>query len=216
MTPPLVFTHGWKDSADAWSAVVDELGKLDQRSGFDDSLVTWNLPYHGGAAALEQPERPARAELLTLLDAHVDRAGTPAVLVGHSLGGYLSLAYTLEHPDKVAGLVLIATGPGFKKAEPREAWNKWARKKADPTTPGQELVVLQHDAAVIEGLGNIVAPTLVIQGARDTQYDGARKVFTSRIAGSEAVVLEGGGHNVHRKMPETVASLIADFMKRRV
>ena len=38
------------------------------------------------------------------------------MLVGHSLGGYLSLAHTLDHPDDVAALVLIATGPGFRRA----------------------------------------------------------------------------------------------------
>ena len=203
----MIFTHGWKDSSAAWTALVDQLG---------GSGNTWDLPYHGGSGPLTKPDQPAHAQLLELLDQQVTESGSPVVLVGHSLGGYLSLAYTLEHPDKVAGLVLVATGPGFKRDEPRAAWNQWARDNADPDHPGQELVVFQHDSSVIDGLEQITVPTLVIQGARDTQYDGARKVFEARLVDVESVVIEGGGHNVHRKMPDALAPLIEDFLERRL
>ena len=44
-------------------------------------------------------------------------AGTPVVLVGHSLGGYAAMAYAAAHPDALDGLVLAGasatpTGPG--------------------------------------------------------------------------------------------------------
>src|SRR5439155_739172 len=49
---------------------------------------------------------------------------------GMSLGGYLSLAFHARHPDGVAGLVLIDTGPGFRRDDPREQWNRFAERTA--------------------------------------------------------------------------------------
>ena len=52
-------------------------------------------------------------DMLALLDhLGVDRA----VLVGHSLGGFASLRFYLEHPERVAALVLFGSGPGFRDA----------------------------------------------------------------------------------------------------
>ena len=36
----------------------------------------------------------------------------PAVVLGHSYGGFVALELALRHPGSVAGLVLVATGPG--------------------------------------------------------------------------------------------------------
>ncbi len=42
----------------------------------------------------------------------VDRLAEPRVhVLGHSHGGFVALRYTLEHPDRVAGLILYDTSP---------------------------------------------------------------------------------------------------------
>ena len=53
--------------------------------------------------------------MLALLDAE---GVEQAVLGGHSLGGYLSLAFHSAHPERVKGLMLLGTGPGFRKDPP--------------------------------------------------------------------------------------------------
>ncbi|CAM3743936.1 Putative alpha/beta hydrolase [Litorimonas haliclonae] len=40
------------------------------------------------------------------------------VLLGHSLGGHLSLLYTAAHPEKVKGIALIASGSVYFRAYP--------------------------------------------------------------------------------------------------
>ena len=43
----------------------------------------------------------------------------------------MSLAFYRSHPERVRALLIIDTGPGFKKDEAREAWNK--RSLTTPT-----------------------------------------------------------------------------------
>ncbi len=204
-----VFTHGWKDEGAVWSPLIDALDNA------VDATV-WDLPYHGAAGPLERPDRDSRDEVLELLDAQIAAAGVTEsgpVLVGHSLGGFVSLAHAVTRPGVAAGLALIATGPGFKRDEPRQKWNDWARRHADPDRPGEELVVLQHDALVIERMHEIDVPVLVITGERDTQYDAARAVFEKKLKSVSSVVIDGAGHNVHKTHAPDVAGHIRQWME---
>jgi pimeloyl-ACP methyl ester carboxylesterase len=57
-------------------------------------------------------DRYDMATYVKFLAAVVDHLGHPAVRVlGHSYGGFVALRYTLEHPDRVAGLALYDTSP---------------------------------------------------------------------------------------------------------
>src|SRR5262252_4224311 len=47
-----------------------------------------------------------------------------------ALDGYLSLAYHVAHPDRVAALVLVDTGPGYRNPEARARWNLMAERMA--------------------------------------------------------------------------------------
>src|SRR5437870_13739517 len=53
-----------------------------------------------------------------------------AVVSGLSLGGYMSLAFYLAHPERVRALVLCDTGPGYRNPEGRAVWNRRAEKQA--------------------------------------------------------------------------------------
>src|SRR5258708_37025985 len=93
-------------------------------------------------------------------------ADNPAVLIGHSLGGYLSLCVAVQYPQLVKALVLIATGPGFRDETAREQWNRYALSMdtgADAHPAARQLGV-NSDANVINGLGSIQVPVLVVVG----------------------------------------------------
>lgn len=48
-------------------------------------------------------------------------AGTPAILVGNSMGGLVSILEAAAHPDRVAGLVLLDPALPLAPGEPRDA-----------------------------------------------------------------------------------------------
>ncbi len=85
----------------------------------DHHVVTWDMRGHGRSEA--PPGLYTREDALDDLGAVVDAAmavaAGPALLVGHSLGGYFSLAYTLARPETVRGLALLSTGPGFRNPD---------------------------------------------------------------------------------------------------
>src|ERR1700740_205998 len=172
---PLLLSHGFCASARMWDRNVAAL------SG-DREVLAWDMRGH---ARSDAPPRAADygvdhsvADMLALPDAI--GAGR-AVLGGMSLGGYLSLAFAARHPERVAALILVDTGPGFRRAQPRERWNTLAARTAHalerdalgavPTSPEAgahreaiglahtaRLVMAQRDASVIDSLERIRAP----------------------------------------------------------
>src|SRR5258708_39295470 len=66
------------------------------------------------------------------MSALVDQGGAGADIVGGlSLGGYMSLAFYRSHPERVRAQLIIDTGPGFKKDDARQVWNKRAHDTGD-------------------------------------------------------------------------------------
>lgn len=100
--------HGSRLASSQWAPQVALLQGL-----VDLTLV--DLPGHGVRAG----EAFTLERCVEVIDDAVRGvpAGTPVVLVGHSLGGYAAMAYAAAHPDTLDGLVLAGasatpTGPG--------------------------------------------------------------------------------------------------------
>ena len=65
---------------------------------------------------------PTEARALVDIDDVIASIDEPVVLVGHSLGGYLSLAHAATRPGAAKGVIVLNTGPGFRDPEKREGW----------------------------------------------------------------------------------------------
>jgi len=92
--------HGWSSS---WYAMSPLVGLLSQRF----LAIAIDLPGYGESPPL--PNRvtiPAYADLL--VDFIEEMTDGPIVLVGHSMGGMISLTLALRHPALVERMVLIA------------------------------------------------------------------------------------------------------------
>jgi pimeloyl-ACP methyl ester carboxylesterase len=104
----VVLVHGSQLSGAQWWRYAALLGP-------DVELAVPDLPAHGSRR--REPFTWERA--LEVVGDAVDAGdpGVPVVLVGHSLGGYLAMAYAAAHPQRLSGLALLGAsavpaGPG--------------------------------------------------------------------------------------------------------
>ncbi len=230
--PPLLLTHGYSASSAMWAPNVDALG-------FDRRVITWDLRGHGRSDSPADPLRYTQALSLDDMAAILDASSAPrAVLGGHSLGGYLSLAFRLAHPERVAGLVLVDTGPGYKQDAGREKWNAMAERfavgfetrgldalaaspevNAGPHDPaGLALaargILTQSDASIMTSLGEISVPTLVLVGGDDQPFLAAAEIMAAKVPGAVAVTIDGAGHAPNLDRPAEFDAAVVRFLAR--
>lgn len=102
----VVLLHGSGSQAGDWNGVVPALLKRHH-------LLVLDLPGHGesGPAEGALPVGDLADSLGALLEAR--SAGKPAVLIGNSLGGWVSLLYALRHPERVERVIGISSSGIF-------------------------------------------------------------------------------------------------------
>jgi pimeloyl-[acyl-carrier protein] methyl ester esterase len=94
MHTPLVFLHGWGQSAQVW---------YPQQQTFPHAHFM-NLPGHGG-----------EADSTTWMEALAKQLPQqPCTLVGWSLGGMLAMQLAITYPEKVKSLVLVSSTAKFR------------------------------------------------------------------------------------------------------
>jgi pimeloyl-ACP methyl ester carboxylesterase len=229
---PLLLTHGFGATAGMWTPNIDALST-------DRPVIVWDQRGHGSSDAPEDMD--AYSEQISVADmaAILDAAGADrAVVGGMSLGGYLSLAFHLAHPRRVAALLLVDTGPGYRNDAAREKWNAWVERRAQKLERGEapdgmsaELaqavhehpeglpraargVMAQKDARVITSLDGIRVPTLVVVGAQDTDFLAGADYMHRKIRDSRRVVIEDAGHAANMDQPEAFNTAVREWLKQ--
>jgi pimeloyl-ACP methyl ester carboxylesterase len=113
---PVIFVHSLAGNTSHWSAQLEHLRKVRRAVAFD-------IRGHGNS---ESPKDGNFAidSLANDIDIVADELGLKRfVLVGHSSGGTVAIAYASAHPEKVAGL-LLADPSGDARKVPVEQANQ--------------------------------------------------------------------------------------------
>lgn len=99
---PIILLHGLYASSDSWMELVEDFHQSYQ-------LILVDLRNHG-----RSPHTPSYSydemstDLLCLLnELNIDQA----VLIGHSMGGKVAMRFSLQHPERVKGLVVEDISP---------------------------------------------------------------------------------------------------------
>jgi pimeloyl-ACP methyl ester carboxylesterase len=229
---PVLLTHGFSSSSQMWEPNLPALAGSRQ-------IITWDVRGHGLSGSPDDPALYSEALSVDDMTAVLDAVGVhQAVVGGLSLGGYLSLAFHLAHRDRVAALMLFDTGPGYRRDEAREEWNRRVERTAsafetrgvDALSDSPEVarttnrnptglaraargIMAQFDSRVIDSLPSIVVPTLVVVGARDTAFLAPADYMAGKIPGAVRVVLDGAGHASNVDRPEAFNQAVLEFLE---
>jgi len=229
----LLFVHGAGSNGNTWQR---------QLAGFADrhSPLALDFPGHGRSGGTESLKsiEAYRDCLAAFTDALRLR---PCVLVGRSMGGAVAMAYALAHPERVRGLVLVATGARFDLPQALlDTWRNvmngraqqpfttdafssktdfavmreaWMEQvKTDPRVRYFDFVAC-NAFEVTERLGAIKVPTLIIAGRDDTITPPAHSEVLHRgIAGSKLVVIDDAGHTVPAEKPAEFNAAVTEFL----
>ena len=239
-TPPaldrgelLVFLHGAGSNAHTWHRQLAHFEAT-------HSAVALDFPGHG---------RSGSTEGLADLDAHVRCLDAfaaalrlrPAVVVGRALGGAVAVAFAAAHPERVRGLVLVATPARF--AIPPAALDTWRDVTMGRATqpfamnlfsPGADMAVVREcfmeqvktdprvrytDMLACDGvdlsqrLAALRVPTLVITG-RDDHFappDQAEAV-QRLVPGARLAVIDAAGHMLTSEQPAAFNAAVEQFL----
>lgn len=200
--PPVVLLHGMGDDSSVWDQTVADLAG-------DFACTAVDLPGHGRSPVPDDPDAYRRETVLEALDAVLEQTG-PALVVGHSLGGYLALAHriTRQNGSTAAGLVLVSTGPGFRDADSMAHWNDRVNANAPSLSfPPAAAIGLHVDSMVIDRLEEVTVPVGLVVGSGDRNFMGANDYMEARLSDVRRVTVEGGRHRVMLTHPGEVAAM---------
>lgn len=199
----IVFSHGVGSSAEVWKQWVPILSPSHR-------VVVWDQPGHGlsAPAPLEAYGPALGYESLC----RVVGDTSDVILVGHSLGGYLSARFALANPTRVRALVLVATGPGFRNPEAMAKWNSDVKRGAEKRGRPESLVGLHEDSYVIDHLADIACPSMVLVGSEDAAFVGATDYIEKKVPGIVRHTIDGAGHMVPETHGSELAIMVKDFL----
>ena len=166
----------------------------------------------------------------------------PFVLAGHSMGGAIAQTFASLHPERLRGMVLVATGARLR-VHPNildgirtdmEAVGRllveWAY--GPRATPSQKrrfveqfnMVdedVMYHDWAacnafdIRDKLPQIDVPTLVVAGSMDQLTpEKYGRYMAENLPNADFALIEGAGHMLTQEQPQLLINAIRGFLER--
>ncbi len=227
----IVLIHGVNDQAGSWVSVVRPLMT-------DSRVVAIDLPGHGQSAPATGPlPMPL---MVNAVQTVVDRESPdkPVVLVGNSMGGWVSMLYAADHPARVSRLVLedasgmswdVSHVPMFPKT--REEALTLLHLVHGPDTPiaGYLVDAVLRDAATMPQarvlqagvvfavvdtrLHDITMPVTMIWGAHDGLLPLAyADALRAHLPGSTLHVIDSAAHVPHRQAPAEFTRILREAL----
>lgn len=99
---PIIIIHGLYGSSDNWLTIARELSS-------DYLVYLVDLRNHGNSPHTDRHTYPLmKLDLLEFVDRHdIEKA----VIIGHSMGGKVAMAFSAEFPERIKSMAVIDIGP---------------------------------------------------------------------------------------------------------
>jgi len=204
---PIVLVHGTRTSSKIWD---DQVRALTEGG---HPTIAIDLPGHGTRAH----ERLTFEGGIAAIDAAVRACAEPPLLVGLSLGGYMSLAYAARHEDRLAGVVLAGCSTDLK-GKPLGAYRRASRRVVDALGLGggtwhvvTDMLSALHGYTPVQDLRRLALPVWLVNGSRDPLRIDERRYRDAR-PGTRLTVVPGAGHDVNAHAPVAFNRVLLDAL----
>ncbi|MBG42814.1 MAG: alpha/beta hydrolase [Aequorivita sp.] len=112
----IVLIHGFLESATMWKPLIPQLSK-------NNFVITIDLPGHGNSGVIA--ETHSMELMAEVVDAVLQKLHiSSATFIGHSMGGYVTLAYTELFSEKVDKIILLNSTPAADSEERKKNRNR--------------------------------------------------------------------------------------------
>jgi pimeloyl-ACP methyl ester carboxylesterase len=184
--PPVVFSCALCTTCVNWQPQVAPLVAAGVR------VVLWDYRGHGRSSAPSDPDAYSLEHVVDDLGRVLDWAapGRPAVLGGLSFGGLASLHFSLRHPERVRGLLLVDSGPGFKNPKAQAGWARATERSAAFIEAWGLAAFAEKAAATTVGLRPELPAAKAAAAAIVAQDPAGLAVFARRVAGVAPPVID--------------------------
>ena len=130
--PPVVFEAGIAATSLSWQLVQPEIAKFTQSVSYDRAGLGWSDASRDARNIWDVAE-----ELRTVL--HRADIPQPRILIAHSYGALITIAYSLRHRSEIAGMVLVDPVAASEWSNPSESYSKTLRRGILLSTRGASL-----------------------------------------------------------------------------
>ena len=200
-----IYLHGLGQNPDSWSKVIEQLEAAEHSMCPDLS-------------ELVQGQDTTYQNLYAAFSAMCDEIEEDICLCGLSLGGVLALNYAIEHPEKIKGLVLIATQYKMPKKllrvqnaifrfMPKSMFQQTGFGKSDFLKLCNTMMELDFSDSIY----NVSCPTLVIYGEKDRANKNASIELANMLIDAELQVFNGVGHELNIEAPDKLEETLRVF-----
>lgn len=202
---PIVLVHGTRTSSAIWEHQVAALRE------HGHPVHALDLPGHGSRTG----ERLTRAAGLRAIDDAVAACDAPPLLVGLSLGGYLSLAYAGAHQDRLAGVMLSGCSTQLR-GKPLTAYRHASGHVTRTLGLGGgswhvvgDMLATLAGYSPLDDLRRLRLPVWLVNGRTDPlRLDEWR--YRAALPGLRLHVVRGAGHDVNSHQPTAFNRLLLD------
>ncbi|MBE9514225.1 MAG: alpha/beta hydrolase [Chloroflexi bacterium] len=98
---PVIMLHGWLESWDHWLGTMESLGR---------DYKAYALDFWGFGESGKQGGSFTVRDYIEMVDQFMERLGIKqAPVVGHSMGGTVSLGLALDHPERVQRVAVVGS-----------------------------------------------------------------------------------------------------------
>ncbi len=114
--PAIVLLHGFLESSTMWKPLLPQLSK-------NNTIITIDFPGHGKSGVISEiHSMELMAEVVDQLLQHLQISS--ATFIGHSMGGYVTLAYAEIYPHKIEKIILLNSTSAADSEERKENRNR--------------------------------------------------------------------------------------------